>query len=112
MSDDQLPNVSADEKQMAMIAHIGSVFGFLIPAAIFFLKGESPYVKYHAMQAIIMSLISGVAAVFFVGLTFGLCFPIMFVFWGFQVWKGIQANKGTWEGYPAITGVGRPPEAL
>lgn len=111
MSDVQLPEITAEEKQWAMFAHIGACVGFWAPLIIFFVKGDSAYVKYHAMQAIVVSLIVGFAAVPIAIFTFGLCSPIIFVAWVFQIMKGMAANKGTWDGYPAIGGIGRPPEA-
>jgi uncharacterized membrane protein len=111
MSDVQLPEITADEKQWAMFAHIGSCMGFWVPLIIMLMKGDSAYVKYHATQAIVISLIVGVAAVPIALLTFGLCTPIIFVAWIFQIMQGMKANKGTWDGYPALASIGRPPEA-
>lgn len=111
MSDVQLPEISADEKQWAMFAHIGACIGFWAPLIILLMKGDSPYVKYHATQAIIISLAVGFAAVPVVLFTFGICSPILMVAWVIQIMQGMKANKGSWDGYPAIGGIGRPPEA-
>ena len=113
MSDVQLPEISQDHKNMAMYAHIGGGFTFGgVPILIYLLKGnDSPYIKYHAAQAALFSIAGYFIYIVLSGITFGLCSPAILAVWGIGIWKGLAVGKGTWEGYPAIGGVMRPPEA-
>lgn len=67
-----LEEPSADEKTMAMLAHLLMAFtGFIGPVVILAVKQDSRFVKFHALQAVIwqaiyMVLIFAMMAVFFV----------------------------------------------
>ena len=120
--DPNLP-VSAEDKQMAMLAHMSVLLGMvmgpthvLVPLVVWLTKKDtSPFVAYHAMQALVFQLVSSaiVWSIMIVVLlfTFGLCFPIVII--GvvptiFGVMEGMKANEGKWSGYPGIEGIGRP----
>lgn len=122
-----LPAVADDEKTMAMIAHLCSlVFPVIGPAIIWFLKKDSsPFIAYHAIQAIIAQVIFGITIsilsfvlniglAIFATITFGLggiCFPIVCLailpIFGGIPWA-LKAKNGEWTGYPGIAGIGRP----
>lgn len=115
MSDVQLPEIAQEHKQMAMYAHIGSAFtGGGVGVLIYLLKGkESPYIAYHAAQSALMVIGVWVTYSILSAVTLGICaiIPLPLVAIGLGIWKGLAAGKGTWEGYPAIGGIMRPPEA-
>ena len=112
-----LLEVSQDDRTMAMLAHLSCmVLAIIGPLVIFLIKkDESPFVAYHALQALVYQAITSVIAMILVmGLmiiTFGLCFPAVFL--AFVPWIGgvmwaLKANKGEWAGYPLIESIGRP----
>jgi uncharacterized membrane protein len=109
MSD--LPEPTTEEKTMAMLCHLS---GFAIPIwgplILMLVKADSAFIKYHAIQALVFQAVSSVIVfmIVFVGLmvTFGLCFPIVFV--AFLLMLGLRANEGRWDGYPLIESLGRP----
>jgi len=112
-----LDQVTKDEKTMAMLAHLAIfVLGMIGPGIILLInKDNSPYVRYHATQALIFQAISFVISftVIFGCLlvTFGMCFPIAFIGFIpaiFGLLKGLKANEGTWEGYPMMAQIGLP----
>lgn len=106
--------VTTDEKQLAMLAHLCSVFGSIIGPAIIYLikKDESEYIAYHALQALIFQVLSLVVVflviVPIIVISFGLCSPIGFVVPLTGVYFGIKANEGNWNGYPLIGDIGKP----
>jgi uncharacterized Tic20 family protein len=72
-------NVSSDERTMAILAHILSIFFWIFPGLIIYLlkKDESSYVAEHAKEALnfqisltIFYIISGVLVLLLVGLLF------------------------------------------
>ena len=97
-----------DECTMAMLAHLLQVFsGFIGPLIIFFVKQDSKFVKYHALQSLIwqaayMILGIGAMAIFFFTMftsilhsphgvpqqpgapppAFVFFFPLIWLFWG------------------------------
>jgi uncharacterized Tic20 family protein len=100
-----------EDRQMAMIAHISGCFVWLLgPILVYVLKGNtSPYVKYHATQAILYHLVAGILMNLIAAFTFGIGCPLIVVFWAVAFWVGLsKANKGLWDGYPGVTGVGMP----
>jgi uncharacterized Tic20 family protein len=117
-----LPEPTADDKMMALIAHLSMFVGaVIVPAILIAVKGESPFVKYHAMQALVFQI--GVVALNVVLyvlytiitiVTFGfgsICFPMVcigMIFPFVAIFYAIKANNGEWQGYPLISGIGRP----
>lgn len=106
----QYPVVMAnpsDERTMAVIAHIGQIFGgFVVPLIIFLIKkDESPYVRHHAAEALNFSITTAIASF--------VCILLMFVLIGFLllpvliighlvflVIATMAANRGEWYRYP------------
>ena len=116
---------------MATLAHVLQLVGwFIAPLIIFFIKRESRFVSFHALQAIFLQLVymlvwMGFMVVWF-AFIFGTAFgggrhgpppPIFFVViplvWLFAmaIWLGllvtaivygIKAGKGEWAAYPVI----------
>jgi uncharacterized membrane protein len=129
--------VTQDERTMATLAHALQVVGWWIaPLIIFFLKPESKFVRFHALQAMllqftIMVLWIGGFVLFFVAMfatiphgrpapgqpppLIMLVFPF---FWlgGMVIWivtlvlaiiYAVKAGQGEWARYPLIGGIAR-----
>lgn len=121
---------SQDERTMATLAHVlQMVGGFIAPLIIFFLKRQSRFVSFHALQAIFLQLVYMVLwfgfMIVWLAFIFGTVFtapkseppPLFFVFFpliwlfGMGMWVlmlvtaivyGIKAGKGEWAAYPVI----------
>ena len=120
---------------MATLAHILQLVGwFIAPLIIFFIRRESRFVSFHALQAVFLQLVYmvvwfGFMAVWF-AFIFGTVFtspksgppPFFFIFlpliWLFAmgIWVlllvtaivyGIKAGRGEWAEYPVIGGWAR-----
>jgi uncharacterized membrane protein len=120
--DDIDDTLTAEEKQMAMIAHIlGPIAGFLGPLAILLIKGEeSAFVKYHATQSLILQAVY-MAVIFIFVLPLAICtfgmgtfliFPLIPLIWVAEIWAALEANKGRWVGFPGVANTGLPPDRL
>lgn len=124
------PVPTADERTMATLAHVLQLMGgFIAPLIIFFIRRESRFVRFHALQAVFLQLVYMVVwmgvMVVWVAFIFGTAFgsgksglpPIFFIFisltWlvGMACWLlllvtaivyGIKAGKGEWAAYPVI----------
>jgi uncharacterized Tic20 family protein len=103
MSDTNLTwggETTSEERTMALAAHL---LAFILPVAgpgiIWFLKKDtSKFVAYHSLQAAIFQIIAWAIGGATCGV--GLLLLILPIVWG------IKANKGEWQGYPLIDGVG------
>jgi uncharacterized Tic20 family protein len=117
-----------DERTLAMLAELLQLFSWIIgPAIIFFVKRDSLFVRFHALQAILWQVammmvsivffvvviaaavaapktggnMSGVSVVFMLGFyaLFGLFSLANLVI---AIYFAIQANGGAWASYPLI----------
>jgi uncharacterized protein len=121
-----LPVPSPDDRSNALLMHILAIFsGFLVPLLFFIVKRDSPFVKFHSLQALIWYVTYMV--IFVVGMLIafstmfpppekGLRWPSSGIFgfvwlWGMLGWvvnvilgivHGIKANQGQWACYPLI----------
>ena len=127
------PPVTRDECTLGMLAHILQIFSWLIgPGIIFFVRRDSKFVRYHALQVVFFQLLlmilwlASLIAIFagaFVAvsrrseaaLTHAFAFPVLVVviLWGggaltwvlnlvLGIVYGLRANNGEWAGYPGI----------
>lgn len=126
------PMVTRDERTLAMLAHVLQIFSWLIaPIIIYFVRRDSAFVRYHALQAIFWQLfviVAGIlAGVAILAMLMGTAmrdlapggppppvfFAVVFSFWGFAAlaWVlnvvlgivyGIKSNNGEWAGYPGL----------
>lgn len=80
-----LTSASPNDRLAAVIAHAGTWFSwFLAPLCVYVLKrGESRYVEFHALQALIWSVIGTIAT----ALTCGLAMPVFLAFHIYAAWK-------------------------
>ena len=71
---------TADERTMASLAHaLQVVAGWIPPLVIFFIKRESKFVSFHALQALLFQACLIVFWIFFVVLGFIIVFSTLFV---------------------------------
>ncbi len=92
---------TSEERTFALAAHllafVAPIFG---PLILYFIKKDSSrFVAYHAIQATLFQVIAWLVG----GATCGVGF-LLFIL---SILTAIKANKGEWEGYPLIGGVGR-----
>ena len=119
-------NVTQDDRNMAMLAHILQIFSsFIGPLVIYLIKkDQSKFVAYHALQCLVwhiaymVFIFGGVFLTVVLTIASGVHgshgFPIFFVFfWLLAVGMGllnfilgivyaIKAYSGDWGGYPII----------
>ena len=58
MEQSELPAPSADERTLAMLAHLLQLFGgFVAPLVVFLIKRDSRFVAFHAIQALLWQVI-------------------------------------------------------
>lgn len=113
---------TSDDKNWGLLAHLSIyVAAFMGPLVVWLIfKDKSPFIKYHAMQALILQAamwISGallgfiITVVSFVTCGFGsvlylaylLYIPLAFV----PLWGAYRAYEGAWEGFPGMSNFGR-----
>ncbi|HEY1958541.1 MAG TPA: DUF4870 domain-containing protein [Polyangiaceae bacterium] len=94
--------MNTSERLAAVIAHAGTWFGwFLVPLVVYLVKrGESRYVEFHAMQALLWSLIGTVIS----ALTCGVAIP---VFLGFHLYAAWRVHRGEEYEYPVAGDLAR-----
>lgn len=107
------PEPDSGERQMAMLAHLSALSGFVIPFGnvvgplVFYLvkRQESEFVADQAREALnfqITAMIAGVVAAFLMLLVVGfILLPIVAIAWlVLSIVGGIKANEGQWYRYP------------
>jgi uncharacterized Tic20 family protein len=126
-------STNSEERSLGMLAHVLQIFSWFIgPLIIYFVRRDSRFVRYHALQAVFWQLtlvaVGMVGMVIFFASLFGsiaggmhtgstepphALFLIMPIFWlGWMcIWVlnlilgivyGIRAFHGEWSGYPVI----------
>lgn len=99
--------LTSDETMWSMLAHLGGIIlGFIAPLIVMLTKGnESPYTKYHAVEALNFQIVIAIGWVVAFVLTFViigfLLYPVLII--GniiFCVLAGLAANKGEAYRYP------------
>jgi hypothetical protein len=102
-----LPAATSDERTMAMLAHLGGILFWFIPALVIYLtKGnESPFVKEQAQEALnfqitltIAYVVSAILVIVIIGLL--TMFATMIGGLILMIMAGIAANKGESYRYP------------
>ena len=119
---------TADERTLAMLAELLQLFSWLVgPLIIYFVKRDSPFVRFHAMQAVLWQAL--MVIVFVVGFAFMVpaliltqksagappAFPLIFFFGIYGVFGlvwlanfvvaiyfAVKANSGAWATYPVL----------
>ena len=108
------PDISQDDKTMAMLAYILGVFtGFLGPLVLWLIKkDQSKFVAYHALQALLLHavvvlgyILSGLLVFVLIGfLTYPAFFLLGLVF---SILAGLAANRGEWYDIPILGKIAR-----
>ncbi|GAA4933356.1 hypothetical protein GCM10023224_12090 [Streptomonospora halophila] len=100
-------NPSADERQMALITHLGGLLTtWVLPLIMYFVKkDESPYIRHQAAQAFnfqmtmfIGQLVSYLLMIVIIG--FITIFAVIAVAVIFAIIAAVASNKGEWYKYP------------
>ena len=106
-----------DDKNWGLLAYLSVyVSWFFGPLVVWLLfKDKAPYVKYHAMQALVLTVTCGVGAMLhfvvsmipFIG-----CFAMLFYVLYIPAvllpcWGAYKAYNGEWDGFPGIGFIGR-----
>src|SRR5215510_276493 len=128
---DSFPTPSSDEKTLAMLAHVLQVVSwFIAPLVILLIKRESKFVRFHALQVLLLHLLYIAVFVALMCLFFVLAigslpagdargapppffFGSVFALWCGMgtVWVlmivlaivyGIRAGRGEWAPYPIV----------
>lgn len=86
---------TSNDRFAAAVAHAGTWVGwFFVPLCVYLVKrGESRYVEFHALQALVWSLLGTVVS----ALTCGVALP---VFLGFHVYAAYKVCRGEEYEYP------------
>lgn len=104
---------TAEEKQMAMIAHIGPVvvafitggsLGWVVPLALYLTKkDQSRFIGFHSLQSLIFQgvlfvavVVLGLAGFLTCGITWLVLAVGLIAALVFQIMAGIKANEGQW----------------
>jgi len=128
-----IPIPSADDRTMAMLAELLQLLSsFVGPLIIFLVKRDSPFVRFHALQAILWHILTGMLTiagiVAFIAMAvasskFGTDHSPVPMFLVFSIWAffgaiglmnivvaiyfAIKANNGVWASYPVIGRIAR-----
>jgi hypothetical protein len=81
---------TSEERIAALLAHGGTFFAWMLaPVMVYMLKrNESRYVEFHALQAMLWSLLGTVIA----AATCGLAIPVFMVFHGIAAYKTLSGE--------------------
>lgn len=109
-----LDEVADDEKMFAMMAHLSGLVCLAIigPIVTMLVKQDSAYVRYHSIQAICFQLACTIFVTTIAWVTCGLGAPLALIPIIGGIYMGIQAYNGSWDGYPMLSGIGKPPPKL
>ena len=83
--------ITSDDKLWALLGYIFGIVALL--ALLLEDKKERPFVKYHAINALVLWVIIVITSWFCVG----------FIFWFYSIYLGIRAYGGEWVEVPVLT---------
>ncbi len=111
---DELNEVADDEKLWALLAHLAPLacLAFIGPIIALLVKQDSPFVKYHAIQALAFQFASVMIVTTISWVTCGLGSPLGLLVVVGSIVVGIGAYGGKMDGYPLLSGIGKPPPRL
>ena len=96
-----------DDRTMALVAHLGQIFGgFIVPLIVYLVKkDQSAFVKHHAEEALNFAITTAIAMLVCVMLMFVLVgfllLPILIIgHLVFVILAAVAANRGEWYRYP------------
>ncbi len=99
--------LTSDETMWSMLSHLGGIIlGFIAPLIVMLVKGnESPYIRYHSVEALNFQITIAIGWVVAFVLTFVvigfLLYPVLLIAnLIFCIMAGLAANKGETYKYP------------
>lgn len=98
----QVAAPTQEEKTMALIAHFGAIFTWILAPLVVYLvkKDESKYVAFHALQALYFSIATSVILMITIPLFIGLILvPIPLIFY---ILAGVKVLNGDDYEYPVV----------
>lgn len=94
--DDEMSEITSDDKLWALLSYIFGIVAVL--ALLLEDKKERPFVKYHAMNALLLWVV--------IFVTSWLC-GLGIIVWIYSVYLGVKAYGGDWVEIPGITDFGK-----
>ncbi len=100
MSEQMNPEITSDDKLWALLAYIISP---LISIIIMLMeeKKNRPFLKFHAMQALVLGVIDLILYVVLSFTIVGLCIPVLL--WFAMIYWGVKAYQGEYVEVPVVT---------
>lgn len=92
-SDDKLWGALAHASSYILIPGVGAILLYVI------YKDKSPYIRYHAVQSMVVQLVIYIIG----GITCGLGLILLLI----PLWGAWKAYEGDWDGYPLLGGFGK-----
>ncbi len=108
MSEHAVP--TEEEKLIGALVHASGPLGFggWAPLVIWLIyKDKSPFVAYHAYQAMIFHLVVLIVVVPVAILTCGIGALLLLPWMGLEIWLALKAYEGEWISYPAMDSIGK-----
>ena len=93
----EAPARAGEGRMMAVVAHGGAFFGwFLVPLAVWLIERKrNPYAEYHALQAMLWSLLGTLVT----AMTCGLALPVFMLF---HAWAAVKILRDVEYEYPVV----------
>jgi uncharacterized membrane protein len=100
MSAQVSPDATSDDKLWSLLSYI---FSPLIPVIVLLMedKKSRPFIKYHAVQALVLGVVELLIAVFLGWTVILACVPLLIFI--YMVYLGIQAYQGKMAVVPVVT---------
>lgn len=94
------PEITQDDKLWALLSYI---FSPLIPLIVLLMeeKKSRPYIKFHAMQALILGLVMAVLYIVLGWVFVGVCLGL--VLYIYMIYVGVKAYQGETLSVPVVT---------
>lgn len=104
MENQPVTDVTSDDKLWSALSY---VFAPLIGIVVLLMedKKSRPFIKFHAVQSIVVSIVFWIVSAILATVTFGfgsLCVPVLwlvFLYWAYQAYQGQMVN------IPGVTGL-------
>jgi uncharacterized protein len=100
MSAQVSPDVTSDDKLWSLLSYI---FSPLVPVIVLLMeeKKKRPFIKYHAMQALVLGVLELVIAILLSWTVILACLPLLIFI--YLVYLGIQSYQGKMVVVPVVT---------
>jgi len=101
---------SESDRILAALCHGSTIIGFAViaPLVVYFLQQKgSPFVRFHAIQAMIFQLVAFVLVFVLAFMTCGVGAILILPWFLFELWMAYRAFQGEWAAYPLMENIGR-----